>query len=76
MNYYCPQCHAVIYDRTSEHCAVCGAHLTENSFLTAAEIECLHGERAEVEERRKRDSFRQEVEEQQRRDQEQSFSGG
>ncbi len=68
MGYYCLQCHGVIYDRTSGNCAVCGAELSEGSFLSPAGIERMRRESEETEAGHKRDSGRREAEEQTRED--------
>lgn len=68
MNYYCPQCHGVIYDRTQPICAICGTQLSEGSFLSPADIERMRRETEETEAGHKRDSGEREGEEQKRRD--------
>ena len=67
MNYYCPQCHGVIYDRTEGRCAVCGSQLSEGSFLSPFKVDMFRREAIEIEESHRRDSGRREVEEQERR---------
>ena len=55
MNYHCPNCNEIIYDRTRKACGICGNALPREVLLCMAQAETLHKQAAEAEEGHKRD---------------------
>lgn len=52
MEYKCPTCQRVLYNRRLEHCGFCGAAIPEELRFTAEEIAAMDREMAELEQKR------------------------
>jgi hypothetical protein len=53
MNYLCPSCQRVLYNRRLTHCGFCGAPIPEALRFTPAELAALNREMAELDRARK-----------------------
>ena len=66
MEYRCPKCHRLIYDRRSKKCGWCDAELPEELLFTKEESDKVNKEMAGLEEERKKFQIRKRKEDEER----------
>ena len=59
MEYRCPKCNRLLYDRRRKKCGFCAADIPGELLFTQKELEKLNKERAELEEEQKQFRIRQ-----------------
>jgi len=67
MNYHCPKCQGVIYNRRNKRCGFCGAELPAELLFTAAEIAALDEQEAMAKELHRLEQAKRDAEEVARR---------
>jgi len=73
MNYRCPTCERVLYNRRLKKCGFCGASIPESLRFTAEEIETIDKKMADLEQERVARERAAAEEEARRRQSEDSF---
>jgi hypothetical protein len=68
MNYHCPNCKEIIYDRTRKICGICGSPLPREMLLCMAKPETSAKELADAQEGDQRDKGQAVAKEQKQRD--------
>jgi ssDNA-binding Zn-finger/Zn-ribbon topoisomerase 1 len=67
IEYRCPKCNRLLYDRKHKKCGWCGADLPEELLFTKEEIDKMEKESAELEEQRRLRKIREDKEKEERK---------